>query len=617
MGAGARDEEAAAGGHGTTGSLAMEKPQQGGAEYAQDGSVDLRGNPVLRSKRGGWTACSFIVVYELFERMAYYGIASNLIIYLTDKLHQGTVEASNNVTNWSGTVFITPLFGAYVADAYLGRYWTFVLGSAIYFLGMVLLVLSVSLPALKPPPCNAAGVCPKASALQLGVYFGGLYIIAFGNGGTKPNISTIGADQFDDFDPREKMHKLSFFNWWMFTIFLGILFSSTVLVYLQDNVSWSIGYGIPTLGLMVSISIFLAGTRLYRHKVPQGSAFTSMGRVIAAALWKWSVPVPADAKELHELDLEEYTRKRRFRMDSTNAMRFLNKAAVPVNDNKDGGSLDTTWSLCTVTQVEETKQILKLMPLLVTMFMPCTLIAQTNTLFVKQGTTMDRHMGPHFEIPPASLAAFVTLTMLVSIVVYDRVFVKAVRRYTGNPRGITLLQRMGTGMLLQVVTMAVASVIESRRLAYARSHGLDVTGGQLGLTIFVLLPQFVLMGLADAFLVVGKLEFFYDQAPEGMKSLGTAMSLTAYGIGNILSSFLLSTVTRITRERGNAWVKNNLNASNLDYYYAFLTVLGGVNFVAFLALSTRYRYKAQSSDTIDIVIGLETEKAKLQAEPLG
>ncbi|KAG0552877.1 hypothetical protein BDA96_01G545900 [Sorghum bicolor] len=620
MGAGARDEEAAAAGAGAHhGSLAMEKPQHGAAaEYAQDGSVDLRGNPVLRSQRGGWTACSFIVVYELFERMAYYGIASNLFIYLTEKLHQGTVEASNNVTNWSGTVFLTPLLGAYVADAYLGRYWTFVIGSAIYFLGMVLLVLSVSLPALKPPPCDAAKVCPKASALQVGVYFGGLYIVAFGNGGTKPNISTIGADQFDEFDPREKMHKLSFFNWWMFTIFLGILFSSSVLVYLQDNVSWPIGYGIPTLGLLVSIIIFLAGTRLYRHKVPQGSAFTSMGRVIAAALLKWSVPVPADAKELHELDLEEYTRKRRFRMDSTNAMRFLNKAAVPVNDDKDGGgSAAPTWSLCTVTQVEETKQILKLMPLLVAMFVPCTLIAQTNTLFVKQGTTMDRHMGPHFEIPPASLGVFVTLTMLVSVVVYDRVFVKAVRRYTGNPRGITLLKRMGTGLALQVVTMAVASVIESRRLAYARSHGLVATEDQLGLSIFVLLPQFVLMGLADAFLVVGKLEFFYDQAPEGMKSLGTAMSLTAYGIGNFLSSLLLSTVTRITRKRGNAWVKNNINDSNLDYYYAFLTVLGGVNFAAFLVLSTMYRYKAESTDTIDIVIGLETEKAKLQAEPLG
>jgi len=582
------------------------------AEYAQDGSVDLRGNPVLRSKRGGWTACSFIVVYELFERMAYYGIASNLIIYLTDKLHQGTVEASNNVTNWSGTVFLTPLLGAYVADAYLGRYWTFVVGSAIYFMGMVLLVLSVTLPALKPPPCDA-GVCPKASALQLGVYFGGLYIVAFGNGGTKPNISTIGADQFDEFDPREKMHKLSFFNWWMFNIFLGILFSSTVLVYLQDNVSWAIGYGIPTLGLLVSIAVFLAGTKLYRHRVPQGSPFTSMGRVLAAALFKWNVPVPTDAKELHELDLEVYTRKRKFRMDSTNSMRFLNKAAV----KDDGGGSPARWSLCTVTQVEETKQIIKLVPLLVTTFVPCTLIAQTTTLFVKQGATMNRHMGPHFQIPPASLGAFVTLTMLIAIVVYDRVLVRAVRRYTKNPRGITILKRMGIGMFLQVVTMGIASATESRRLAYARSQGLDKTGGELGLTIFVLLPQFVLMGLADAFLVAGMIEFFYDQAPESMKSLGTAMSLTAYGIGNILSSFLLSTVTRITGERGNAWVTNNLNASNLDYYYAFLTVLGGINFLAFLALSGVYRYKAESTETIDIVMGLEAEKAKLQAEPLG
>ncbi|GJN30243.1 hypothetical protein PR202_gb18533 [Eleusine coracana subsp. coracana] len=580
---------------------AMEKGEPVG-EYTQDGSVDLR---------GGWTACSFIVVYELFERMAYYGIASNLVIYLTDKLHQGTVEASNNVTNWSGTVFLTPLLGAYVADAYLGRYWTFVVGSAIYFLGMVLLTLSVSLPALKPPPCNGS-VCPSASTLQLGVYFGGLYIVALGNGGTKPNISTIGADQFDEFDPREKMHKLSFFNWWMFTIFVGILFSSTVLVYLQDNISWTVGYGIPTLGLLISVCIFLAGTKLYRHKVPQGSPFTRMGKVIAAAFCKWRLPIPADAKELHELELEVYTKRRTFRMDSTNAMRFLNKAAVK---DDDGHGSPAKWSLCTVTEVEETKQILKLVPLLVTMFVPCTLIAQTNTLFVKQGATMNRHMGPNFQIPPASLGAFITLTMLVSLVVYDRLFVKALRRYTKNPRGITLLTRMGIGMFLQVVTMAIASLIESQRLVYARRHGLDKTGGQLPLTIFVLLPQFVMMGLADAFLVVGKIEFFYNQAPKSMKSLGTAMSLVAYGIGNILSSFLLSLVTRITRERGNAWVTNNLNASNLDYYYTFLTVLGAINFIVFLVLGSRYRYRIESTETIDVFMGVPAEKAMAHLKP--
>jgi hypothetical protein len=30
-------------------------------EYTQDGTVDLHGHPVLRSKRGGWKACGFVV----------------------------------------------------------------------------------------------------------------------------------------------------------------------------------------------------------------------------------------------------------------------------------------------------------------------------------------------------------------------------------------------------------------------------------------------------------------------------------------------------------------------------------------------------------------------------
>ncbi|XP_008802390.3 protein NRT1/ PTR FAMILY 5.2-like [Phoenix dactylifera] len=559
-------------------------------EYAKDGSVDLRGNPVLRSKRGGWTACSFVVVYEVFERMAYYGISSNLVIYLTKVLHQGTVTASNNVTNWVGTVFLTPVLGAYIADAHLGRYWTFVSGSAIYLVGMCLLTLAVSVPTFKPPPCRAT--CEPASTLQLCVFFGGLYILALGNGGTKPNISTIGAGQFDEFDPKERMHKLSFFNWWMFSIFLGTLFANTFLIYLQDNVGWTVGYGIPTLGLIISVIIFLAGTPFYRHKVSQGSPFTRMVRVMVAAVRKWKLPIPNDPKELHELDLEVYTRKGKFRIDSTNSIRFLNKAAVK------GGS-DTPWTLCSVTQVEETKRILRMLPILTAMFIPCTVIAQTNTLFIKQGTTLNRHIGPHFQIPPACLQAFVTISMLVSVVLYDRYFVKAMKVWTKNPRGITLLQRMGVGLVLQIILMLVASITEKSRLSIARSHGLDKTGGQVPVTIFILIPQFVLMGMADAFLIVGKIEFFYDQAPESMKSLGTSYSLTAFGVGNFLSSFLLKLVSNITSRHGKGWVLNNLNASHLDYYYGFLTILTVLNFMYFLYVSKIYSYKVELFESVD------------------
>lgn len=66
--------------------------------------------------------------------MANHGISANLVVYLARKLHEGTVKSSNNVTNWTGTLSLTPILGAYVADTYLGRYWTFVSASAIYIM---------------------------------------------------------------------------------------------------------------------------------------------------------------------------------------------------------------------------------------------------------------------------------------------------------------------------------------------------------------------------------------------------------------------------------------------------------------------------------------------------
>ncbi|KAJ1694002.1 hypothetical protein LUZ63_010700 [Rhynchospora breviuscula] len=573
----------------------LEGVETGKEEYTKDGTVDLKGNPVLRSKRGGWTACSFVVGYEVFERMAYYGISSNLVLYLTRKLHQGTVASSNNVTNWVGTIWMTPIIGAYVADAHLGRYWTFVIASVIYISGMCLLTLSVSLPGLKPPACGANTSDPtctqKASSLQLGVFFLSLYILTIGTGGTKPNISTIGADQFDVFDPKERHQKLSFFNWWMFSIFFGTLFANSVLVYIQDNVGWTLGYAIPTLGLIISVAVFVTGTPFYRHKLPSGSPFTKMARVLVVAFRNWRVPVPSDPKELYELDLADYKKRTQFMMESTPAIRFLNKAAVRTQ------SPATPWTLCTVTEVEETKTMLKMLPILLVTIVPSTMVAQSNTLFVKQGTTLNRHIGPHFQIPPASLQTFVTISMLVSVVLYDRFFVPITRKFTKNPRGITLLQRMGIGLVIHIFIMAIASGTENHRLSVAREHGVVESGGKVPLTIFILLPQFVLMGFADAFLEVAKLEFFYDQAPEGMKSLGTSYAMTTLGVGNFLSSVLLSTVSDLTKRNGHrGWISNNLNESHLDYYYAFFVVLNCINFVAFLIVSWLYVYKVEITE---------------------
>jgi dipeptide/tripeptide permease len=275
------------------------------------------------------------------------------------------------------------------------------------------------------------------------------------------------------------------------------------------------------------------------------------------------------------------------------ACRYLTKASVKTGSTN-------PWMLCAVTQVEETKQMLRMIPILVATFVPSTMVAQINTLFIKQGTTLQRTVGT-FKIPSASLAAFVTISMLISVVLYDRFFVKIMQKWTRNPRGITLLQRMGIGLLIHIVIMTVASFTERYRLSVAKEHGL-INGGQVPLTIFILLPQFVLMGTADAFLEVAKIEFFYDQAPESMKSLGTSYSMTTLGVGNFISSFLLSTVSHITKEHGHqGWILNNLNASHLDYYYAFFAILNVLNFIFFLFVIKYYVYKAEVSDSIRVL----------------
>lgn len=186
---------------------------------------------------------------------------------------------------------------------------------------MCLLTLAVSLPALRPPYCAKDEVCKHASTFQIGIFYCALYIIAVGTGGTKPNISTMGADQFDDFEPKERHYKLSFFNWWMFSIFVGTLFSNTFLVYIQDNVGWGVGYGLPTLGLAVSIVMFAFGTPFYRHKLPAESPLSRMAKVIAATVSKWNVVVPDDPKELYELSLDEYSTSGKFRIDHSPHLR--------------------------------------------------------------------------------------------------------------------------------------------------------------------------------------------------------------------------------------------------------------------------------------------------------
>ncbi|KAJ0771998.1 putative proton-dependent oligopeptide transporter family, MFS transporter superfamily [Helianthus annuus] len=580
--------------------------------YTQDGTVNLRRQPVLSSKTGKWKACAFLVGYEAFERMAFYGVASNLVVYLTTQLHEDTVASVRNVNNWSGAVWMTPIFGAYIADSYLGRFWTFTFSSLIYVLGMVLLTLAVSIKFLKPTCSN--GVCNKASTSQIAFFYTSLYIIAIGAGGTKPNISTFGADQFDDFDPDEKRLKVSFFNWWMFSSFLGALVATLGLVYIQENLGWGLGYGIPTVGLILSLVIFYMGTPMYRHKVRKTkSPAADFIRVVKAAFANRQRDLPSDPKELHEFPLQHYVDSGKRQVYHTPIFRFVDKGALKEED-KVGNSKRPP---CTITQVEGVKLVLGMGMIWLVTLIPSTIWAQVNTLFVKQGTTLDRHLGSTFQLPAASLGSFVTLSMLISVPMYDRYFVPLMRKRTKNPRGITMLQRLGIGFSIQILAIAMAYLVEVKRMQCIKSHNILNPKEVIPMTIFWLLPQYILLGVADVFNAIGLLEFFYDQSPEDMQSLGTTFFTSGIGVGNFLNSFLVTMVDKATSMDGRkSWIGNNLNDSHLDYYYGFLLLISILNLGAFLWASKKYIYKRESNVEAKNEI-LEMECKPLEVVPLG
>ncbi|KAJ6778196.1 OLIGOPEPTIDE TRANSPORTER-RELATED [Salix koriyanagi] len=457
----------------------------------------------------------------------------------------------------------------------------------VFWQGMTLLTLSASVTGLKPS-CDKDSCHPTTG--QTAACFVALYMIALGTGGIKPCVSSFGADQFDETDETERKRKSSFFNWFYLSINIGALVASSVLVWIQMNVGWGWGFGVPAVAMAVAVVFFFLGSKLYRLQKPGGSPITRIVQVIVASIRKSNVQVPADKSLLYETVEEESQIQGSRKLEYTNKFKFFDKAAVKIQDDNIKG-LTSPWRLCTVTQVEELKSIVRLLPVWASGIVFSTVYSQMSTMFVLQGNTMDQHMGPHFQIPSASLSLFDTLSVIFWAPVYDRIIVPYARKFTGHERGFTQLQRMGIGLFISIVSMITAGILEVVRLNFVRKNNYyDLK--YIPMSIFWQVPQYFLIGCAEVFTFIGQLEFFYDQAPDAMRSLCSALSLTTVALGNYLSTMLVTIVTKTTTRGGKlGWIPDNMNRGHLDYFYWLLAILSFLNFIVYLWISKWFTYK--------------------------
>ncbi|KAL4561434.1 hypothetical protein LXL04_033600 [Taraxacum kok-saghyz] len=569
-----------------------EKTLKKNEECTQDGSVDRKGQPAIRDKTGSWFAAILILVNQGLATLAFFGVGVNLVLFLTRVMGQDNAEAANSVSKWTGTVYIFSLLGAFLSDSYWGRYKTCAIFQGIFVVGLISLSLSSYIFLLKPEGCGDEKTpCGTHSSFATAMFYVSIYLIALGNGGYQPIIATFGADQFDEDHPEEGHGKVSFFSYFYLALNLGSLFSNTIIGYFEDRGTWALGFWASAASAIVALILFLVGTPRYRHFVPTGNPLSRFCQVMVASFRKWKVAIPSNGDELYEVDGKENPNNGSRNILHTKGFRFLDRAAVITSKENSFENEDIKWHLCTVTQVEEVKCILRLLPIWLCTILYSVVFTQMASLFVEQGAAMKTNIST-FHIPPASMSSFDILSVAAFIFIYRRVLDPLVSRLkkSHSPKGLTELQRMGVGLVIAILAMVVAGTVEHFRLKY-KDNDCPTCEGSSSLSIFWQVPQYVLIGASEVFMYVGQLEFFNGQAPDGLKSFGSALCMTSISLGNYVSSLLVTIVMKISSsERMPGWIPGNLNKGHLDNFYFLLAVLTSADFVVYLVVAKWYKY---------------------------
>ncbi|KAK3013629.1 hypothetical protein RJ639_010255 [Escallonia herrerae] len=558
----------------------------------------------------GIKAMPFVIGNETFEKLGTLGTSSNLLVYLTTVFHMNSFAATNLLNIFNGTSNFGTLVGAFLSDTYFGRYKTLGFASVSSFLGMLALTLTAEIPQLHPHSCGKEETsrCEGPNAGQMAFLLGGFALLIVGASGIRPCNLAFGADQFNPNSESGRRGTNSFFNWYYLTYTFAVMVSMTAVVYLQSNVSWSLGLAIPTLLMFLSCALFFAGTKIYVIVMPEGSPLKAVAQVIVAATKKRGLKLP----EQPWLSLFDYTPTGSINLNvpHTDQFRFLSKAAIitPEDEINSDGSAANPWRLCSVQQVEQLKCLLRLFPVWVACLVYGVFLVQQSNYMVFQALQCDRRLcGTSFKIPAATYIVFAMLTLTIWLPIYDRIVVRFLRRLTGRPNGITLLQRMGVGIFLSILSLIVSALVETQRRTLALTEptvGFEPRKGAISsMSGMWFIPQLVLAGLSEAFFFVGQNELFYSQSPENMRSMAASFVFCAIAGSSYFSSFLASVVQSATRRgAGESWLAEDLNKGRLDYFYYLVAGLEALNLGYFLVCSKWYKYKRVGNNTSDVAM---------------
>ncbi len=201
----------------------------------------------------------YIISNEAAERFSFYGMKAALAVFLANYLgvlggeSMSEAKATVYVSFFNSAVYLTPLFGALVADIFFGKYRTIITLSIVYCLGHLALAMM-----------GMAGI------VQLWL-LAGLGLIAVGAGGIKPCVSAHVGDQFG----RNNQHLIpKIFNVFYLSINFGAVVSNLAIPYILKWHGPHWAFGLPGILMAMATVAFWMGRRKFVHIPAHGQAFS-------------------------------------------------------------------------------------------------------------------------------------------------------------------------------------------------------------------------------------------------------------------------------------------------------------------------------------------------------
>lgn len=315
-------------------------------------------------------AVVFVLLQELCERLAFYGLTPNLQTFLKEFLGYTDTTANSYISSFNAILYVTPLISASLADTILGVYITILSFSLVYLCGFVLLTIS-SIPSVHQPWMIHTSL---------------LVLIPLGGGGIKSCVNIMGAHQF-----HPEIHKsliTRYYTYFYASINLGAIVGGIVTPILLQEISFTASFLFPTIFFIIATIIFVGGGLMGRYvrPKPQGSAVIQIMKVGVASILKCS--------------LEK-------------------------NKESNGGKFKDGF-------IEDVKALLRLIPLF-SLIIPFVMAYNNmTTAFLTQAQKMDRNtLG--WQIPPAMMQNVDPIAVVVMSLVVDGVVYRLLRKHNKMP----------------------------------------------------------------------------------------------------------------------------------------------------------------------------------------